>query len=386
MSVALQLIFTLVISLFYSVRADVVKPALIEISAYTTEAVEIEMRVSVEALLSGINGQYSDTTQAPNAELYDQYRVMSAQDLTAAFDAFHDTLLEGVRLQAGGQTVELAVASVEIPEPGYTQVPRNSVVRLSGTLSRAAQSLTWYYPAAFGDHATRVRQVDPQSDRWHWSPHQWIKSDVPTQPFDLTAVFAKPGAVSIAQTYIASGFEHIIPAGLDHILFVVGIFLIASKLSALLWQVTMFTLAHSVTLALGMYGWVSVAPEIVEPLIALSIAYVAFENLASRRLTRFRLPLVFAFGLLHGLGFASVLSDFGMPRESFTWALVCFNVGVELGQLAVIAACYLLVKRWFRSDQAYRRWVVIPASGVIGAVGLMWFVQRFDAQALLALG
>ena len=383
--IKLLTLFSLVISLVYPVRADVVKPALIEITASTTNEVEIEIRASIEALLTGINGRYTNTTEAPTAEQYDYLRELDSAALTRRFTEFYPVLLDGVRLTTGQDQVLLSVDRVEIPPPGYTKVPRNSVIYLSGTLDRQASELVWYYPAKFGDHATRVRQVDPAQDLWHWSSHQWIKEDVPTQPYDLTAVFTKPTVLDLAKTYIGSGFNHIIPAGLDHIVFVIGLFLFSSKWRPLIWQVTMFTAAHSITLALGMLNWINLPSSLVEPLIALSIAYIAFENIFSKGLSRYRLQWVFAFGLLHGLGFASVLNEFGMPREAFGLALAFFNVGVEIGQLAVIAACFVLVRVWFKSEVLYRTWVVLPGSALIGMVGLYWLVDRLDFQQLLNL-
>src|SRR5205823_5104476 len=127
-------------------------------------------------------------------------------------------------------------------------------------------------------------------------------------------------------------FTHIVPGGLDHILFVLGIFLLSMKVKPVLAQVTAFTLAHSITLGLTIYGLVSVSPRVVEPMIALSIAYVAIENIATTALRPSRVAIVFAFGLLHGMGFAGVLKELGLPRAEFLTALVTFNVGVELGQ------------------------------------------------------
>ena len=117
----------------------------------------------------------------------------------------------------------------------------------------------------------------------------------------------------------------------------VGLFLLGTRWRPLLLQVTLFTIAHSVTLGLSMLGIVSLPSSIVEPLIAFSIAYVAVENLFTTELSPWRGALVFLFGLLHGLGFAGVLGELGMPRGQFGLALVSFNVGVELGQLSVIA-------------------------------------------------
>jgi hydrogenase/urease accessory protein HupE len=131
-----------------------------------------------------------------------------------------------------------------------------------------------------------------------------------------------------------------VPKGFDHVLFVLGIYLLSGRTRSVLWQVSAFTVAHSITLGLSMYGLVTVAPRIVEPLIAVSIAYVAIENIFLSELKSWRVALVFAFGLLHGLGFAGALQELGLPRSEFLTALLTFNAGVEAGQLAVIGSAF----------------------------------------------
>ena len=156
----------------------------------------------------------------------------------------------------------------------------------------------------------------------------------------------------VARQYLALGFTHIVPHGLDHILFVLGIFLLTSRWRSVVAQVSTFTLAHSITLALTMYGIVSLPAKVIEPMIALSIVYVAIENLIVGELKPWRLALVFSFGLLHGMGFAGVLRDLGLPRPQFLTALVSFNVGVEAGQLTVIAVAF--IGRRLLAAQPYR--------------------------------
>ena len=175
--------------------------------------------------------------------------------------------------------------------------------------------------------------------------------------------------------YIYQGFVHIIPQGLDHILFVLALFLLATKTSTLLWQVSAFTLAHTITLALGIFGVINLPSSIVEPLIALSIAYVAVEIIYHQKLTKWRLPIIFAFGLLHGLGFASVLVEFGLPKNEYVSSLISFNVGVEFGQITVILLA-LLTTRWFSKKPWYRQYVVIPVSALISVVAMYWFIER----------
>ena len=175
--------------------------------------------------------------------------------------------------------------------------------------------------------------------------------------------------------YIYQGFVHILPQGLDHILFVLALFLLATKTSTLLWQVSTFTLAHTITLALGIFGIINLHSSFVETLIALSIAYVAIENIVQQKLTKWRLPIIFVFGLLHGLGFASVLVELGLPESEYVSSLLSFNVGVEFGQITVIALA-LLATRWFMHKPWYRQYVVIPASAIISIIALYWFIER----------
>jgi hydrogenase/urease accessory protein HupE len=191
-------------------------------------------------------------------------------------------------------------------------------------------------------------------------------------------VFNPPGFLDVVHEYLGAGFDHIIPRGLDHILFVLGLFLFSARIRPLLWQVTMFTIAHSITLAMAMTGVLELPARVVEPLIALSIAYVGVENIWHRRLHRSRLLLVFGFGLLHGLGFASMLADFGMPEDAFLTALIAFNIGVELGQLVVILLAFLAVGLWFGNRPYYRRLVVIPGSLLITLTGLYWTWERLS--------
>ncbi|MBE1300700.1 MAG: hypothetical protein GJ680_12450 [Alteromonadaceae bacterium] len=177
------------------------------------------------------------------------------------------------------------------------------------------------------------------------------------------------------QLYLYAGFEHIVPKGLDHILFVLGLFFSSLLLASLLWQVTAFTLAHSITLGMASLGLVTAPGSIVEPLIALSIVWIAVENCVFKQTSKWRPLVVFGFGLLHGLGFASVLSDYGLPKDDLVMSLLAFNVGVELGQISVILAAFVLTY-FIQKKSWYRSYVQIPASVLIGMVGAYWLIER----------
>ena len=176
--------------------------------------------------------------------------------------------------------------------------------------------------------------------------------------------------------YLKLGFNHIIPQGLDHILFVVGLCLLSNKVKVILWQATAFTVAHSITLALSMKSIIVAPPAIVEPIIALSILFVAVENMLLNELKPWRIVLVFLFGLIHGLGFASSLNEIGLPRNQFGLSILSFNVGVELGQIAIILAVFSLLVIPFGQKPFYRKWIVYPLSIVIAATALSWTIER----------
>lgn len=176
--------------------------------------------------------------------------------------------------------------------------------------------------------------------------------------------------------YLKLGYKHILPLGLDHILFVLSLFLFSADLKKVLWQSLAFTVAHSVTLGLAVYDVVRISPNIVEPMIALSILYVALENIFAKKLKASRIGIIFLFGLIHGLGFASVLNSLGLPKDAFLSSLIMFNVGVELGQVTVILAAFLLFGFWFGKKPYYRKYIVIPLSLVIAAIALYWVIER----------
>ena len=204
-----------------------------------------------------------------------------------------------------------------------------------------------------------------------------LTANAPTQP--------TPGSVGPDSTaggrwatfvgFLREGFVHVVPKGLDHILFVLGLFLLAREWRPVLWQVTMFTLAHTLTLGLATLKVVSVSPAVVEPVIAGSIAVVALENIFRPKYTHWRLAVVFVFGLVHGLGFAGALAALELPRASLVVGLLGFNVGVEFGQLAVITLAFAATV-WLKDAARYRNWVVVPGSALIALMGVWWMVER----------
>jgi len=171
------------------------------------------------------------------------------------------------------------------------------------------------------------------------------------------------------------GFIHVAFEGPDHVLFVLGLFLLSRKWRPLLWQVSMFTLAHTFTLFLSALGLVRAPTTLVETVIAASIAYVAIENICREDYSRWRLLVVFAFGLVHGLGFAGRFAERDLSPANFVTALIGFNVGVEFAQLAVLAIAFG-VTIGFKDPVLYRKRIIVPGSAAIGLLGVLWALQR----------
>jgi hypothetical protein len=176
--------------------------------------------------------------------------------------------------------------------------------------------------------------------------------------------------------YLKLGIQHIIPLGIDHILFVISLCLLSTHIKTILWQATTFTLAHSVTLALSMKGILVAPGSVVEPIIALSIMFVAIENMLLSELKPWRITIVFIFGLIHGMGFASALNEIGLPRNKFYTSILSFNAGVEIGQVIVIACVFMLVIIPFGKRIWYRKFIVYPSSLLIASIAAYWVIKR----------
>jgi len=182
-------------------------------------------------------------------------------------------------------------------------------------------------------------------------------------------------ATAAVPEYLALGFTHILPHGADHVLFVLGLFFLTREPGPLLVQMTLFTLAHSLTLGLSLYGVVDLPSRVVEIAIALSIAFIAIENLSASRLRRWRPVVVFVFGLIHGLGFAHTFAERVIPPQDFLPALLSFNLGIELGQIAVVGIAFAAVSLWWKRE-TYQKHIARPASALIALCGLFWAVER----------
>lgn len=351
-------------------RAHEIRPAIADLVFAGDGTVRLDMSLILEAALAEIGAEHGDTDDSPNAARYDDLRLLDETGLAAEFERFRPRFLQGVRLTADGADVPLAVVSIELDPVGDTDFARLSRLQLSGPLPAGAENVVYSFDPAFGPSVIRVPDAEGG-----YGYSAYLGDGSPSEPIPVEGGLTV-SAGQVFWDYIGIGFTHIVPKGLDHILFVVGLFLLSPRLKPLLIQITSFTIAHSVTLALAMLGVISAPSSIVEPLIAASIIFIAVENLATNRLSPWRPFVVFGFGLLHGLGFAGVLTEFGLSPTHFVSGLIGFNVGVEVGQLAVVAACYALFGAWFSEKSWYRARVTMPMSLAIACVAVWWFAER----------
>ncbi len=335
----------------------------------TNGTFQVDMTVDIDALALGVSPKTDST------EVVARLEAMSAAEFEAAAERARSTILNRVRLRFDGEKYRPEVVFPEFDSPSDLPQELPSVLgttaRLRGRVPEGAREFGFGASRAMGPvHLT----VFEQSTRGSFRTVLARAEDSTPFVFGQSAQVSQ-GRLDIGARYLILGFAHILPKGVDHILFVLGLFLLSVKWRPLLWQISAFTVAHSVSLGLSMAGLIALPSRWVESLIALSIAYVAIENLMTTELKPWRPAMVFAFGLLHGLGFAGVLRELGLPQGEFLTSLVAFNVGVEAGQLAVVALAFLCVG-WFRHKPGYRPAVVLPLSALIAIIGLYWSIER----------
>ena len=361
-------------------EAHQLRPAIVNLEFTQNGSVKVHIQTNLESLIAGVDSNHDDTDDSPQAERYNQLRGLSSEQLKNEFDFVAESIISQFNLAFDSVKSDLSFVKLDIPDVGNLNKSRLSELHLLAFIAQTheqidqspAQHVTWQYPQNFGNNVAHFYyDKTPKEKTSHWLTRGTISPQ-----FKLNTTYMPKPFTQVAVEYTVLGFEHIVPKGIDHILFVLGLFLLSVRLRPLLLQVTAFTLAHSITLGLTIYGVISLSPSVVEPLIALSIVAVGIENIFAKEVKARRVVVVFLFGLLHGMGFAGVLSELGLPESDFATALLFFNVGVEVGQLSVIAVSFLSVFWLLKNQQRYRQWVVIPVSALISMVGLFWTYER----------
>jgi hypothetical protein len=355
-----------------TINSHEIKPAIVDLIIADGQA-SIDFKINAEQILSGVDAsQYQDTNDAPQAELYDQFREKNEEELKQDIQQNWNLFQDQITIN-GLEGSSLSLVDLMIDQDVNPEYPRDTNLKTEAPLNQ--NEITIQFATELGPVVIRQFE-DISKENMIFSTY--------LQPGEISAELSPLSQATMSQTiieYIILGMEHIVPKGLDHILFIFGVFFFAVKLKPLLWQVTMFTLAHSLTLILASLKLVFIPASIIEPLIALSIGYVAFENIFQRqskfhsRSNTIRYAVIFFFGLIHGLGFAFVLEDIGLPTGQLILSLLSFNIGVEIAQIGLVVLAYLLM--FYPSKQLlYRKAIQIPCSLVIGLIGIFWFFER----------
>ena len=361
---------TIVLALIFGtvLQAHELRPAVAKVEVSETE-LKIELLVAIETLLAGIDlTEILDTDEAPEAAIYDTLRGLGDDALAENVWAEWPQLSTEFIME-GAEALRLVNVEV-IPEPDVG-LPRDTKLFMVTNLLEGSAPVRFGWTAKNGGLVVRHGEGDDAYAGF-------------LEGGELSLPLPRSGAVEESGTavfwrFVIEGFEHIIPKGLDHILFVFGLFLFSLSWRPLLSQITAFTLAHTITLGLTTLSIVKIPAAqiwLVEALIAVSITYVAIENIWRPKLGWWRVVVVFGFGLLHGIGFASVLGDLGLAQGQFVLSLIAFNIGVEGGQLAVIAIGFITLALPFGKSHSYRSYVVIPGSIAIALVGGWWAFER----------
>jgi len=325
-------------------------------------AVTLDLRLNAEAYVLGVEpGAMSGSETAEYLDL----RALEPEMLRRRLSEAGQSWVPDVRIEVDGTDVLLALTAVRVGAVGDQTLPRISRITLTGSVPREAEVFRVSWPDGAGTLVLRQQRAA--------LPFSGYVDGGQSGPLVYVRGGGEVRDTGTFKAYVQNGFFSILPGGMDHVLFVLALFFLSPGLRALLWQVAAFTFAHSVTLALATLGLISVPAGLVAPLIAVSIVYVAAGNILSRDLSRLRLMAVFIFGLVHGVGLSGALAAYEPLAVQTIPALLGFNAGVEIGQLAVLAIAFFGIGYWFGARPWYRSYVAVPVSGFIAIAGVVWF-------------
>ena len=367
-------IFIFLLFFIKSSYAHELRPAIANLDIHEKDNIisaNLSIRLNLEAIIAGIDIRHSNTEESDSSEEYQDLREMSPTLLLRKFKIKIKNFDNKIDLMALNKSLDLILVDIIIPEVGNTDIIRDTLVNFNiQKIDIDEKNLQFSWDKNLGSIILRVNSIA--------NGPLYTELIVGGKQSKLFSIKNKTevGHFQSIKKYTQLGFKHIIPRGLDHILFVLALFLLSPKLKPLLLQISIFTLAHTITLFLGALNIITVPGAVVEPVIALSICFIAIENLFTENMNRTRSYIVFIFGLLHGLGFAGVLNDIGISSDLFVSSLISFNVGVELGQISVIILSYILIALLFQKKLWYRSRVTRPISVVVAFIGFYWFIQR----------
>ena len=328
----------------------------------------LSLRINLESIIAGIDPKHTNSKESEQSYRYENLRILSPEKLLIEFENKLKNFENYVFIENKNNKFNPIIVSIEIPEIGNVEVIRDSLIIINFK-NIEGNDFKFFWNEKFGPIILRVNSKEFGELHTEIIKNKSYSSIIKIEK-------NKNNFFKNFYNYLILGYEHILPKGLDHILFVLALFLLSSNIKTLILQISLFTIAHTITLFLGVFNIIKISSYIVEPIIALSIAYVGIENLFKNNLSKSRTIIIFIFGLLHGLGFAGVLSDIGLVKELFVSSLISFNIGVELGQISTIVLAYLIIKLPFSKMDWYSTRITKPISLLISIIGIFWFFER----------
>ena len=365
-------IFIFLLIFIKSSYSHELRPAIANLNIYEKDNIinaTLSIQLNLEAIIAEVNMDHSNTKESKKSDQYEYLRTMGAVNLLKKFNSKITNLQKKIYLTSTNYNYSLLLVNVDIPEVGNAGIIRDTIINFD-IKNIKDENLKFSWDKNLGSIILRVNSKNSE-DLYSKLIESGDKSDW----FSITNKRGE-SLIDNIKSYTQLGFKHIIPRGLDHILFVLALFLLSSRLKPLILQVSIFTLAHTITLFLGVLDVIKIPSIIVEPIIALSICFVAIENLFTENLKKTRPYIIFIFGLLHGLGFAGVLNEIGISDGLFISSLISFNIGVELGQISVILLSYIFISLLFKDKLWYRDRITKPLSLIIALIGFYWFFER----------
>ena len=365
-------IFIFMLFFIKSSYAHELRPAIANLNIYEKDNIinaNLSIQLNLEAIIAGIETNHSNTKESKKSKEYQDLREMNPAILLSEFNSKIKNFNNKINLISRNSNLKLTLINTIIPQVGNTGIIRDTIVNFNiQNINEEEFQFSW--DKNLGSIILRVNSI--QNEPLYT---ELIEDGKKSKWFGINNKTEVELSQNIKE-YILLGFKHIIPKGLDHILFVLGLFLLSPKMKPLVLQVSIFTLAHTITLFFGALKIIIIPAIIIEPIIALSICFIAIENLFTENVKRTRPYIIFIFGLLHGLGFAGVLNEIGVSTNLLISSLVSFNVGVELGQICVIILSYILIALLFQKKIWYRNRVTKPISIIIASIGFYWFFER----------
>lgn len=363
--------------------------------------VKADGRVEISIAHDAIAFVLNDTSARIGDPEMRRFLAAPADEVLAACDDGRSRLVIGVKLTSGGSSIPVAIVAAPTPatfeqwkaDNPSQRLPCKLESTLMAQLPPGTRELTIRFPEILSEILVELRRPDVEPITFPLMPAEVspridlnLASLVESQPAaqeqqsrptsnqDSTTQTNREH-IGVFARFAKLGFLHIIPSGLDHCLFVLGLFLLSPRTKPVLWQITSFTIAHTITLTLTSLKITGLPSTLVEPAIALSVAFIGVENLLTKKVHPWRPAVAFLFGLLHGMGVATAFTERSFPEGQLVQSLAAFTIGVEGGHIAVLAAAFALLG-WTRDRPWYRSRVATPASLVIAAIALVWFAQR----------